>query len=119
MKPHPLPPNVLHHFYAGGARIAAFRGLDLDDDHAPEEWLGAVTTTFGGEASGRGLARLGDGTLVRDAVAADPEGWLGAEHTARFGADAGLLTKLLDAGQRLPVHFHPGRAFAREHLGLG
>lgn len=118
MKPQPLPPNVLHHFYAGGARIAAFRGLDLADDHAPEEWLGAVTTTFGGEASGRGLSRLDDGTLLRDAVAAEPESWLGPKHTARFGADTGLLTKLLDAGQRLPVHFHPGRAFAREHLGL-
>ncbi len=118
MNPQPLPPNVLHHFYAGGARIAAFRGLQVGDDHAPEEWLGAVTTTFGGRESGRGLSRLLDGTLLRDAVAADPDAWLGSAHTARFGADTGLLTKLLDAGQRLPVHFHPGRAFAREHLGL-
>ena len=62
----------------------------------------------------RGLSRLQDGTLVRDAVAADPERWLGPEHVERFGADPGLLVKLLDAGQRLPVHFHPGRAFARE-----
>jgi mannose-6-phosphate isomerase len=29
-----------------------------------------------------------------------------------------LLVKLLDAGERLPVHFHPGRAFARQELGL-
>jgi mannose-6-phosphate isomerase len=29
------------------------------------------------------------------------------------------LVKLLDAGERLPVHFHPGRDFAREALGLG
>jgi mannose-6-phosphate isomerase len=55
---------------------------------------------------------------VRDAVEADPEGWLGAEHVARYGADPCLLTKLLDAGQRLPVHFHPGRPFSREALGL-
>jgi mannose-6-phosphate isomerase len=27
-----------------------------------------------------------------------------------------LLTKLLDAGQRLPVHLHPDGAFAAEHL---
>ena len=26
--------------------------------------------------------------------------------------------KLLDAGERLPVHYHPGRPFAKEHLGL-
>ena len=116
MKPQLLPPNVLRHFYAGGARIAALRGLDLDSDHMPEEWLGAANTTFGAEE--RGLSRLEDGTFVRDAIQADPEAYLGAEHVARFGADPALLVKLLDAGQRLPVHFHPGRAFARDHLGL-
>ena len=116
MKPQLLPPNVLRHFYAGGARISALRGLDLDSDHMPEEWLGAANTTFGAEE--RGLSRLEDGTFVRDAIQADPEAYLGAEHVARFGADPALLVKLLDAGQRLPVHFHPGRAFARDHLGL-
>jgi mannose-6-phosphate isomerase len=115
VKPRPLAPNVLRHFYAGGARIAALRGLDLDSDHMPEEWIGAVSTMFGEPE--RGLSRFEDGTLVRDAIAADPEAYLGAEHVARFGADTGLLVKLLDAGQRLPAHFHPGRAFARDALG--
>jgi mannose-6-phosphate isomerase len=115
VKPQLLPPNVLRHFYAGGARIAALRGLELDSDHMPEEWLGAVNTTFGdGE---RGLSRLPDGTLVRDAVAAEPEAYLGAAHVARYGPDPALLVKLLDAGLRLPVHFHPGRRFARQALG--
>jgi mannose-6-phosphate isomerase len=50
---------------------------------------------------------------VRDAIAADPVAYLGPGR----GADPGLLVKLLDAGQRLPVHFHPGRAFARAALG--
>jgi mannose-6-phosphate isomerase len=108
MQPHILPPNVLRHFYAGGERIARLRGLDLESDHMPEEWLGAVNTTFDGT---RGLSRLEDGTLVRDAIAADPAAWLGDR------TDPGLLVKLLDAGQRLPVHFHPGREFAREALG--
>ena len=115
MKPQLLPPNVLRHFYAGGARIAALRGITLDSDHMPEEWLGAANTTFGAEE--RGLSRLKDGTFVRDAIRADPEAYLGAEHVARFGPEPALLVKLLDAGQRLPVHFHPGRAFAREALG--
>jgi mannose-6-phosphate isomerase len=114
VRPQPLPPNVLRHFYAGGARIAALRGLALDSDHMPEEWIGAVSTMFG---SDRGLSRFEDGTLVRDAVRADPEAYLGAEHVARYGADTALLVKLLDAGQRLPIHFHPGRAFARAALG--
>ena len=115
MRLQPLAPNVLRHFYAGGARIAALRGLELESDHMPEEWIGAVSTKFG--SSERGLSRFEDGTLVRDAIAANPDAYLGREHTARFGADPALLVKLLDAGQRLPAHFHPGRAFAREALG--
>jgi mannose-6-phosphate isomerase len=116
VKPQVLPPNVLRHFYAGGARIAALRGVELESDHMPEEWLGAVNTTFGSDD--RGLSRLEDGTLVRDAIAAAPDAWLGPDHVRRFGADPSLLVKLLDAGQRLPVHFHPGRAFARDSLGV-
>ncbi len=104
-----LPPNVLRHFYAGGARIAAFRGLELESDHMPEEWIGAVNTTFDGT---RGLSRFEDGTLVRDAIAADPAAYLGADERS----NPGLLVKLLDAGQRLPVHFHPGREFATAYL---
>ena len=114
MKPHVLPPNVLRHFYAGGERISALRGT-APADHAPEEWIGAVNTTFDGS---RGLSALADGTLVRDAIEADTEGFLGPDHVARFGADPALLVKLLDAGQRLPVHFHPDREFASRELGL-
>ena len=114
MRPLTLPPNVLRHFYAGGERIAALRGLE-PQDHTPEEWIGAVNTTFDGS---RGLSALPDGTLVRDAIQADPEAFLGSSHVARFGADPALLVKLLDAGQRLPVHFHPDRPFAARELGL-
>jgi mannose-6-phosphate isomerase len=110
VKPLILPPNVLSHFYAGGERIARLRGLELPSGHMPEEWIGAVNTAFGHEK--RGLSRLEDGTLLRDAIADDPERFLGPGLT-----DPGLLVKLLDAGQRLPVHFHPGRTFAREALG--
>jgi mannose-6-phosphate isomerase len=44
-------------------------------------------------------------------------GWLGAEHLERFGATTGLLVKLLDSAERLPVHAHPDRGFARAQLG--
>ena len=52
-----------------------------------------------------------DGTTLLDAITADPHDWLG-----RSEADTGLLVKLLDAGQRLPLHVHPDRSFARSHL---
>ncbi|HEY0186956.1 MAG TPA: class I mannose-6-phosphate isomerase [Cellulomonas sp.] len=106
-------------FYAGGARIAEFRGPTghpADGDHVPEDWVGSATTLFG-EAS-LGLTRLPDGSLLTDAVRSDPPGWLGPEQAAATGADTGLLVKLLDAGERLPVHAHPDVPFAREHLGL-
>lgn len=114
MRPLRLPPHQLHRFYAGGEAIAALRGIPSTDDHAPEDWVGSTTSLFGEERLG--LSELDDGRLVRDAIAVDPEGFLGPEHVARYGADPALLVKLLDAGERLPVHAHPDRAWARRHL---
>jgi mannose-6-phosphate isomerase len=50
-------------------------------------------------------------------LAVEPQAWLGQEHVVRHGADPGLLVKLLDAAERLPVHSHPDRDFATRHLG--
>lgn len=112
-----LPRNHPEHFYRGGERIAALRGGSVEAGaHRPEEWIASMTPMT--SRPEQGLSRLADGVLLRDAVAADPEGWLGAEHVARYGASTELLVKLLDPAQRLPVHLHPDRAFARRHLGL-
>jgi mannose-6-phosphate isomerase len=54
--------------------------------------------------------------LLKAAIEEQPEAWLGPEHVERFGADTRLLVKLLDAGQRLPVHAHPHASFAAAHL---
>ena len=116
MRPLLLPPNQFHRFYRGGARIDALRGAPAGEDGRPEDWVGSTATSWGSDDEG--LSRLEDGSVLRDAIQADPEAFLGAEHVARWDADPALLVKLLDAGERLPVHYHPGRAFAREHLGL-
>jgi mannose-6-phosphate isomerase len=110
-----LPPNGIPRFYLGGPAIEDLRGVELGGDRVPEEWIGSTTTVFGEDELG--LSRLDDGELLRDVIAKDPEGWLGPAHVERFGADPALLVKLLDAGQRLPVHVHPDGPFAREHLG--
>ena len=55
--------------------------------------------------------------LLRDAMVQDPVAWLGREHVSRYGVDSKLLVKLLDAGERLPVHAHPTAEFAHRHLG--
>ena len=116
MKPIRLGANQLHHFYRGGERIARFRGILSEDPYAPEDWVGSTTSRFG--EGDRGLTVLAEGGTLRDAIAAAPEPFLGAAHVSRFGPDPALLVKLLDAGQRLPVHCHPDRDFAHEHLGL-
>jgi mannose-6-phosphate isomerase len=115
MKPIVLPANQPRSFYRGAGRIAAFRGVPPPPDpYHPEDWVGSTTARFG--QSPAGLTVLPDGRLLADAVRADPLGWLGAEHVERHGRDTGVLVKLLDAGERLPLHAHPTRDFARSHL---
>jgi mannose-6-phosphate isomerase len=109
-----LPANGIPRFYRGGPAIAALRGREDAPEREPEEWVGSATTVFGEDELG--LSRLPDGQLLRDAMAADPVGYFGPNHAARHGADPRLLVKLLDAGERLPVHVHPDGAFARERL---
>ncbi|MWA02667.1 hypothetical protein F8568_020270 [Actinomadura sp. LD22] len=109
-----LPPNQPRHFYRGGANIGRFRGSPPPDEYRPEDWVASATSRFGGDA---GLTVLPGGRTLRAAIAADPDGWLGPAHVRTWGESPGLLVKLLDTGQRLPVHVHPSRAFARDHLG--
>jgi mannose-6-phosphate isomerase len=116
VRPVVLPPNGIERFYRGGPAIAALRGAEPPGTHVPEDWVGSTTTVFGEEELG--LSRLPGGELLRDSIAADPAGFLGAGHAARYGADPALLVKLLDAGQRLPVHVHPDGVFARAALGV-
>ena len=116
MRPVVLPPNVIDHFYLGGERLAALRGVPLPSPRRPEEWLAA--TVHRADEPDVGRSRLADGSLFAEAVAADPVGWTGTAHAPAGPTDVGLLVKLLDAGQRLPVHFHPGREFAERELGL-
>jgi mannose-6-phosphate isomerase len=109
-----LEPNMPDTFYRGAGRIGAFRGESHPPGPPPEDWIASTTSRYGRGTDG--MTRLADGSLLADMIAADPVGWLGKEHVARHGADPALLVKLLDAGQRLPVHVHPDRQFAAKHL---
>jgi mannose-6-phosphate isomerase len=115
MMPTLLPVNQFDHFYRGGDRIGALRH-GPGGPQRPEEWIGSTTARFG--QAPQGFSRLSDGRLLIEAVEADPLVWLGPEHLARFGSSTEVLVKLLDLDQRLPVHLHPNREFARTHLGL-
>jgi mannose-6-phosphate isomerase len=108
MRPVVLAPNLPETFYAGSGRLAQFRDAELPD--RPEDWLASTTSRY--RQAPAGLTILPDGTSLLAAVTAEPVRWLG-----RDVPDPGILVKLLDAGQRLPLHVHPDRRFARAHLG--
>lgn len=111
----PLPANAPRSFYRGAGRIHRFRGAPVPADaYHPEDWVGSTTSRF--RAAPAGLTVLPDGRLLADEIADRPEWWLGAPHVATHGADPAILVKLLDAGQRLPLHVHPDRRFAAAHL---
>jgi mannose-6-phosphate isomerase len=110
-----LGPNQPRQFYRGGQAIAAWRGRPVQDEFRPEDWVASATCRF--NLGPDGLSRLPDGRYLRDAVESEPESWLGPEHAAYFGTSPALLVKLLEAGERLPVHVHPDRSFAYHHLG--
>lgn len=122
MEPLSLTANQPPQFYQGGAQIEAFRGggplpgqsrSGARPAFGPEDWVGSTVSIYG---STNGPTRLADGQLLHDAITADAAAFFGPDHLARFGADPALLVKLLDAGERLPVHCHPDRSFAATHL---
>ncbi|WP_291053081.1 class I mannose-6-phosphate isomerase [Herbiconiux sp.] len=115
MIPASLAPNLIDHFYRGGDRIAALRGIEQTSERQPEEWLAATVSRA--DQGDIGLARTEAGDILRDLVVADPAAWVGPDFASAASAgDTGILVKLLDARQRLPVHVHPSRAFAASHL---
>jgi mannose-6-phosphate isomerase len=116
VQPRRVTPTRVYRFYRGGLLIDRMRGEPGADTEFPEDWVGSVTTASnpGRDEPLAGLSRLEDGSLLRDEVAADPEGWLGPD-AAR--GSTGVLVKLLDPAERLPVHFHPDRSFAADKFG--
>lgn len=102
-------------FYRGAGRIDRFRGVTTEMSDRPEDWVASTVTRFGEEAAG--LTMLATGRALRDDVRAHPASWLGRVDV-RSPELRVPLVKLLDAGQRLPVHVHPSDERARA-LGVG
>jgi mannose-6-phosphate isomerase len=102
-------PTRVYRFYRGGALIDRLRGEPERDGDRPEDWVASVVPARnpGREEPLEGLTRLERGQLLRDAIAKRPAHW----------GTPDVLVKLLNPVERLPVHAHPDREFARLHLG--
>jgi mannose-6-phosphate isomerase len=102
-------PTRVYRFYRGGAMIDRLRGEPEQDGDRPEDWIASVVAANnpGRSEPEAGLTRLETGALLRDAIRERPEHW----------GTPNVLVKLLDPVERLPVHAHPDREFARKHLG--
>jgi len=120
--PIALPPNRLPRFYSSGRFLDAFRGTSGGAE-APEDWVGSATrawTPAGAPSSPLGLSEVevgGRQTTLEELLRLAPAEVAGETLVQAAGPTLGVLVKLLDAGQRLPVHCHPSRPRAAELLG--
>jgi len=122
--PLPLAYHPLYRFYEGGALTREFRGEpQRPDDWWSEDWVGSCTLAGNTDPDGhpQGLstvevAGLGVVTL-RQLVEWLPAEMVGERFAERWGATTGVLVKLLSPAGPVPVHAHPSRAWARQHLG--
>ena len=117
-----LLPNRIQRFYRGGYLLDTFLGVpEPTDDNWSEEWLGNGTSPGIAATGGDGLARavLLDGSAVKitELAEVEPERLYGESHVAKYGTSPGILLKYLDVGSHIPVHVHPTRPFAKQHLG--
>lgn len=123
-RPLRLPYHPLYRFYEGGSLTRAFRGLpNRPDDWWSEDWVGSCTVAnnAGPDGAPQGpspvsLAGVGEMTL-RELIEAAPEAMVGPAFAERYGPIAGVLVKLLSPAGQVPLHAHPSRAWARDHLG--
>lgn len=122
--PIALAPNRIPRFYRGGMLLDRFRGAPAPvDDDRPEDWVGSVTATWtppGTAATSLGISAIrvsGQPTSLAHLLVTAPAALVGEAMLDRAGPTTGVLVKLLDAGQRLPVHCHPSRGAAARLLG--
>src|SRR5687768_8158081 len=122
--PIPLAPNRIPRFYRGGRLLEAFRGVpQATDDDRPEDWVGSATSTWhppgaAGQPAGVSSVEIdGRHRLLDEVLRAEPEALTGAALLEGAVPSLGVLVKLLDAAERLPVHCHPTRPDAARLLG--
>ena len=106
-------PNRVWRVYRGGSGIDRLRRAEkAEEGHFPEDWIASTSLANNPQHPGadQGLSHVavrGEAVRFGDWLAADPEETLGRDHAAKYGANAALLMKILDAAERLPIQVHP------------
>jgi len=111
-----LKPNFVARFYP------AYGRLGIKEIYVPgrgwysERWLASCVTVLG--SSTEGLSRVdlnGDGIFFRNAIKALPERILGSVYAKLNNYSFGVLTKILDPGIPIPLHFHAKEVHAKRY----
>jgi mannose-6-phosphate isomerase len=121
-----LRENRVWRFYTGGKMIEDLNGIyNADDGYFPEDWIGSTVQADNPDEyyrEGEGISTVDSGlpepvplNVLFDEY---PLEMLGDAHIKKFGTNPAMLVKLLDTSVRLPIHAHPHKNFAREHLNL-
>lgn len=112
-QPIPLKMATAWRTYIGGSKIRELHGeKNTNDDNFPEEW---IMSTVSARNSGRehiveGISYLKDEDItLAEFIERNPVDILGREHYEKYGAELGVLVKLIDSAERLTVQVHPTR----------
>lgn len=109
--------------YTGGALIDTLHGeKEGKVSNFPEEWIMSVVSARNAgreEVKEEGMSHLleyGNITL-KELIEGAPSFFLGERHAQKYGAQLGVLVKLIDSGERLTVQVHPDREQALKLFG--
>ncbi len=119
-KPVKLRTSRAWRTYLGGSMISALHGQTGEDDHFPEEWLMSTVAArnAGREHIVEGITQVeGTDMTLLQLLETAPAAMLGDAHAEKYGANPGVLVKLLDAAERLTLQVHPTRECARKLFG--
>lgn len=110
--------------YFGGKELDSWHGVsDPQDGELPEDW---IASTVRARNPGResimdeGLSYVEvdveERLLLKELIERDAAAFLGVSHVAEYGAQPGVLVKMIDSLSRLTIQVHPDKQFAKDIL---
>lgn len=106
--------------YTGGQRLDLLHGNEKGRvTQFPEEWILSVVAARNAgrsEYPEEGMSHLSDydGMTLKALIDSNPAYYLGKRHAEKYGAQTGVLVKLIDAAERLTVQVHPDKEKAQQ-----